>query len=360
MLAVRERDREFDALMEKEFPGIEQRVPGRQGSVPPVTAAEWEAARTVTLGDLLTYLTRHGIETAEYVAILALAAFVSGLPALYIIYRVLPRRQTNAFYLRAFRNDAATLGVRKTIQRTLGYRQFRLSGIRDPRRRGSPFLRGVYLFVLAIRYSTPKYMDLEAGDDWKARLWRSLADARCAFIDVSDPTPFLEEEVVLTVRCLGPRRVLFVADGSRDEDAWRQCVAGMVEPNAPESGTIEVAVWGAGAERRRAFADKVRRFAAALPEGNVGLSANAAPLIRESLEMQESGRDDDGAFWTKIVLGMLFPFIWMAALGVLGQALNPSPVLAFTLFIASLLPAAVALAIFIITLIMYMIERGFD
>ena len=359
-LESREALREFERKWEEALAQLGQPVPGGQKEIPPVTPAEWAAARSITLSDLWEYAKEHGPQIASRVGILTLLALVAGCPVFYIVYRILPRRQTNAFYLRAFRNDAATLGMRKTIQRTLGYRAFRLSGIRDPDRRGSPFWRGLNLILLAIRYSTPKYMDLEAGDDWKARLWSSLAEARCAFIDVSDPTPFLLEEVVLAVRSLGLKRVLFLGNVSLDEEAWRHRVAAMLEAKTPDSADIQVAVWGSESEHRRSFVDRVRRFAPELPEGLPGLCSAAVPLIRPSLEVQDEGDDPDSSFWVKMILGMLSPLIWIAILGLVGQALNPSPALAYGLFIAALVPTAIALILFVVTFTMYMIERGFD
>src|SRR5262249_39087474 len=158
-----------------------------------------------------------------YLALNSILALMP-VPLLFAVRRILPRRLTNAFYLRSFRNDPATWPVRKAIQRALG-RRFRLSGIRDPRRRWNPLFRMLLTVVFCFRYATPKYMNLEAGNDWKARLWRSLADARCAFLDLTDLTPFVEEEIVLAVRCLGVGRVLFIGDTSRSADEWRGMVA---------------------------------------------------------------------------------------------------------------------------------------
>lgn len=106
-------------------------------------------------------------------------AYALGLGASFALFIILPRRPTKAIYLRSFRNDPMTGKLRTVVQATLGSR-FRLSGIRDPRRRLSQtsryFLTGIFL----ARYCIPKYMNLEAGPDWKARLWRSLGDADCA------------------------------------------------------------------------------------------------------------------------------------------------------------------------------------
>ena len=65
-----------------------------------------------------------------------------------------------------------------------------LSIVGDPRypcRRRSGWDYLAYTIFL-LRYCTPKFMNLEAGADWKKRLWRSLGDAKCGFIDVSELT----------------------------------------------------------------------------------------------------------------------------------------------------------------------------
>ena len=196
------------------------------------------------------------------------------------LWSILPGRTVNAFYLRSFRNDPATWPCRKAAQAALG-RRFRLSGIRDPRRRGPRVLRYMDVFLFAIRYCTPKFMNLEAGADWKARLWRSLGDARCALIDLSDLTPFVLEEIELCRRCLGLKRILFVGDSSRGPDAWRMQIAagaGWLDPTLlPE---IRVAIWNASKGGRKAFTASVRAFAAGLPAGVAGLKAEALPLAQ--------------------------------------------------------------------------------
>jgi hypothetical protein len=170
----------------------------------------------------------------------------------------IPNRETNAFYLRSFRNDPGSWPVRVAIQESLG-RGFRLSGIRDPRRR--PFTLTDWLgpAFLAARYCTPKFMDLEAGEDWKARLWNSMQGGRCVFIDISDLTAFVAEEVRLAAECVGLRRVLFVGDGSRDEAGWRALLAEHL-PAGADPVEVRLAVWTGRAEDRPAFLARVRDF----------------------------------------------------------------------------------------------------
>ena len=83
-----------------------------------------------------------------------------------------PRRQTDVLYLRSFQNDPESWPIRVAIQDTLGDR-VRLSGIRDPRRRGMSIQDGLSPWLRAMRHCTPKFMDLEAENDWQSRLWNS-------------------------------------------------------------------------------------------------------------------------------------------------------------------------------------------
>src|SRR5262249_23118583 len=148
----------------------------------------------------------------------------------------------NAFYLRSFRNDRKSWPIRYVIQAELG-RNFRLSGIRNPSRRIPLVLRFLMFAVFLFRYSTPKYMNLEAGRDWKARLWRSLGDARCAFVALTDLTPFVEEEIHLSYHCLGSRRVLFIGDTPADLPAWRERLAAILGLAEAARDALHIVTW---------------------------------------------------------------------------------------------------------------------
>ncbi|HEV7278915.1 MAG TPA: DUF1559 domain-containing protein [Pirellulaceae bacterium] len=196
-----------------------------------------------------------------------------------LIWLILPGRRTNAFYLRSFRNDPDTWPRRKAAQRALG-RQFRLSGIRDPRRRRS-FLDWLGWGFFVLRYATPRYMDLEAGFDWKRRLWRSLAEARCALVDVTEMTPFVHEEVELCYVCLGLERLLFVCDASKDEAEWRRTIAKELLRDERRAEEAKVAIWSEESrESVRSYRDAVRQFAQNLPGGTAGLRTSAYGLAQ--------------------------------------------------------------------------------
>jgi hypothetical protein len=230
------------------------------------------------------------------------------------VFLMLPRRATNAIYLRSFRNDATTGALRNAAQAALG-RTFRLSGIRDPRRRWPALIRHLLFILFLIRYAQPKFMNLEAGHDWKARLWRSLGEARCALIDVSQLTPFVREEIELAIRCLGLHRVLFIGDDSRTADEWRQAVlTALGSPDVQPEG-IQLAIWADSAAGRAAFRDRMRAFADRLPADAPGPNAAAFPGSASSADLGGDAVTDEN--WRAFFLANL---IGMGVVGVLSWA----------------------------------------
>jgi Protein of unknown function (DUF1559) len=219
------------------------------------------------------------------------------LPFFFAVWRLLPDRPTNAFYLRSFTNDAATLPVRQEIVRGLG-KELRLSGIRDPRRRAPRVLRYLLWGLFAIRYCSPRFMNLEAGNEWKARLWRSFGDARCAFVDVSHVTSFVGEEIELCEECLGLERILFIAHSPEQRDAF------LAENPLPPGirDRIQVAVWG---RDRRAFREQVRAFAQRLPAHTAGLQMDALRLTRSASLPDGPIKSGEGIGWAEAVAGTL-------------------------------------------------------
>ena len=249
----------------------------------------------------------------------AVAAFVAFFTVLLCTFFLLPRRATNAIYLRSFRNDATTGALRTVAQAALGP-AFRLSGIRDPRRRWPALIRHLLYMLFLIRYAQPKFMNLEAGRDWKARLWRSLGEARCALIDVSELTPFVREEIELATHCLGFQRVLFIGDDSRTADEWRQAIlAALGSPDVPPE-RLRVALWADTAAGRAAFEDQVRAFADRLPAEPPGLNPAAFPETASSSD--HSGNAVTGESWWTFLLANL---IGVALSGALLWAENRLP-----------------------------------
>jgi hypothetical protein len=280
-----------------------------------------------------------------------IATAVMVLPFTLSFWRVLPGRPANALYLRSFRHDRSSWPLRAAAQAALG-RKFRLSGIRDPRRRWPPVVRYFHSFLFALHYNTPKFMNLEAGDDWKARLWRSLGDARCALIDL---TPYVAEEVHLCYHTLGVKRLLFVIDPSRSAAEWRDAIAGMLRLTAAEADRVQTATWDNSPRGRPEFAAAVRAFAAALPAGSAGLKTETLPPAYSS-ELPTAPT----SFWDRhtgveILLGMFLGYLLIAGYQMAATLSRlTGPLLPLVLY----LPLIALGVIEVVTLVRYVIDCG--
>ncbi|MBC7821028.1 MAG: hypothetical protein IAG10_29435 [Planctomycetaceae bacterium] len=223
------------------------------------------------------------------------------LAAVAFFWQILPDRRTNAFYLRSFRNDRWSWPARKTIQATLG-EEYRLSGIRNPRRRW-PFIFGILALPFYVfRYLTPKFMNLEAGHDWKARLCRSLGDARCAFVDLSDRTPFVEDEVQLAYECLGLERVLFIGDTSQEKSLWKDSIARTLKLQRSDLEKINLSLWNPN--NPRAFSASITAFAKALPAGNAGVKESTVSHVAKLTSEPDASRPQFyREFWIHLIAG---------------------------------------------------------
>jgi type IV pilus assembly protein PilA len=142
---------------------------------------------------------------------------------------IAPPGRPNAIYLRAFKTDKSTATLRTRLAAILGT-DFRLSGIRPPKEKSSPFLRFLLPGIVAMRYAGSKFMELEAGDDWMARLWRTYQKTRIVFIDIREVTPHVHEEIEMTLQTVGPERCIFLINRDKPETEWRQLLTEIVGP----------------------------------------------------------------------------------------------------------------------------------
>lgn len=227
---------------------------------------------------------------------------------LYILWflKILPDRLTNAIYLRSFKNDRETWPIRKALQNALGG-EFRMSGIRDPSRRWPIVFRFVGMIFFVLRYSTPKYMNLEAGKDWKARLWRSLGDLRCAFIDISEITPFVRAEIQLAYQCLGLGRILFIGRKSQTDQQCLQSIVAALEDTGADRHAIQMVSWDRAT--RATFVESVKSFVRRLPEGTPGTNLQAFAAMKASEMPEKTGRGWDWAWWAQVALGLFLALI---------------------------------------------------
>ena len=223
-------------------------------------------------------------------------------------WRLLPGRRPDVFYLRSFRHDENTELIRIDLVRAFG-RGIRVTGIRDPNRRSTKWLRQLNQLVFALRYSTPKYLNLEAGDDWKERLWRSLTLARGAIVDVSDLTSYVQDEVRMCFRTLGLDRLLFVGNDKKTVAGWQQLIASILE--LPDANRIRVVIWSGGRTTRANFRGKVSTYAAQLPKRPPELSPAGSEVAFQDSVLRGRASYDTSQPWVEVIVGsMLAAFFY--------------------------------------------------
>ena len=216
----------------------------------------------------LTSVSERVLNTGPLIPILFVAVLLTIWWCLQVVLitAFIPARRTNALYLRSFRHDEGTWPIRVAIQEALGAR-FRLSGIRNPNRRESAAVDVLMPVIFAMRYCTPKFMDLEAGVDWKSRLWSSMQQGKCVFIDVSDLTRFVREEIELANRCVGFERVVFVVHGAVNEQQAREEITQLLE-GVPDPSQIRIMTWLESDSGYRSFITAIMQFREQLKNRN--------------------------------------------------------------------------------------------
>lgn len=221
-----------------------------------------------------------------------------------------PRRRTNAFYLRAFSTDRRTHAFRRALEVALGS-DFRLSGIRSPRHQWPDILKGVAGGLAVFRYAGARYMELEASDGWMGRLLASFVHTRIAFVDLRQITPNVKREAVLTFLCLGSNRTVFVIDQSRSAAEWAKLAGDLVlSPGVARPALQFVDADGDIAS----ITSEVRGAVGRLPDGAAGFSeagwAYVASHVPEEDLIWESQRKPErmiilGAVLISVVLNVV-------------------------------------------------------
>lgn len=192
-----------------------------------------------------------------------------------------PKIRSNALYLRSFRKDKESESVREHIEVGLGER-FRLSGIRDPRKRIAVWLRPFLSVVMSFQYAGARFLGLEAGDDWLARLWRSFGDSRVLFLDLRDLTDYVKTEILLSVGSVGLDRVLFIVDGSKQESEWRLLLEGILGLEQQSTPRVRIAIWPDKECSKVNFMNQVVQFAQSAPEAT-GVNFSAFDIVQSSI-----------------------------------------------------------------------------
>jgi hypothetical protein len=232
-------------------------------------------------------------------------ALVFGILYTFAIRTFLPARDVDLVYLRSFRRDRDTSDIRFEIYRALGT-GWRIAGIRDPRRRWLKFIRFTYFFLFALHYASPRYLNLEAGDDWKKRLWRTLTLARGVVIDVTDLTTHVMTEVRMCASCLPLERILFVVDDSRPFQEWDHAIRRVLPPtNSPFPP--KYAIWPTRSTDRGHFQQSVREFAGALPNT---LAGSKLPVMNLDLVLgQLEPSPKEAGIWIELLIGVVLAFV---------------------------------------------------
>jgi type IV pilus assembly protein PilA len=299
-------------------------------------------SRTKPLADPLRVITILTVIGACFLALVtfplhgALAALGVALSALSFALLISPGGKPNAIYLRAFRTDRSTAKLRARLAAILGP-GFRLSGIRPPREKTSLFLRFLLPGLVAMRYAGSKFMELEAGDDWMARLWKTYQSTRLVFVDVRDVTPYVHQEIEMTLESMGTARCIFVVGPGKTEQEWRQTVAAIARP---ESDPARFQLLDATSPQMDA---RLKDIVRALPAGVPGQTAMGRQFILDHVseeQLKKSRRPSAMAIASSVTA-----LIVSAGFGVAMASLPPGVVLGVALAGLLLTVGLVAIAI---------------
>lgn len=208
------------------------------------------------------------------------AALSAGCALIAVAILVSPSGKPNAIYLRAFRSDESTARLRLKLASILGPK-FRLSGIRPPREKTSTFVRFLLPYLFALRYAGSKSMELEADDDWMARLWKTYQNTRLVFIDVRDLTSYVHQEIQMTLETIGIERCIFLTEPSRSDEDWRQTIAAIIGPGIDVDRALLLDVTGPEMESR------LKAMVQTLPAGVAGQSERGRQYVLEHVSEEE-------------------------------------------------------------------------
>jgi ankyrin repeat protein len=269
-------------------------------------------------------------DPAQIYASLAAAAFSLALGLL-----VFPIQPPNAFYLRSFRSDHATAKLRKRLESILGP-GFRLTGIRPPRAHSAVFIRFFAPGLFALRYLGSKYMELESGDNWMARLWKSYQQSRIAFIDLRDITEQVHNEIVLTLLTLGKGRCVFLIDGNTPRGKWHEILNEALGTDTANVGLHLLDVSEAKVNSGE-MAVALKQILKTLPNGVVGASDHACDFLLSKVSAETLKESQSTATSTLSALsGALL-------LGILIVAAISAPALGAPLYVTSILTTGLLL-----------------
>lgn len=303
-------------------------------------------ARVRTLSDPLRNLTWVTIALALFSGLMTWpasgkwAALGTACSILSFAILITPHGRPNAIYLRAFRTDPATAALRAELAVILGP-GFRLSGIRPPREKSSLLMRVLAPGWVALKYAGSKFMELEAGDDWMARLWKTYQSTRIVLIDVRDMTEHVHAEVQLTLDTMGEDRCVFLVGEAKTEAEWRQELTEIVGQTV-DAQQIQLLDVRPGRVQSGEMAADLRQILTRLPEGVPGVLERGRQFVLDHVSedlIRKSGRTPAGD-----ILGAIFGILLLFVFGLVVGLVPHGELLLLALALATLLPTLVLLA----------------
>ena len=250
---------------------------------------------------------------------------------------IAPPGKPNAIYLRAFRTDKSTAELRAELAAILGP-EFRLSGIRPPREKTSVFIRFLMPGVVAMRYSGSKFMELEAGDDWMARLWKTYQTTRLVLIDVREVTPYVHQEIEMTLQSVGASRCIFVVNQDKTDAEWRQLLTEIV---GPENDQAQLQLLDVSPERLSShqIGPDLQAILKRIPAGFPGELKSGRQFILDHVSEELIRKSRRPSVMT--VFSAVAALILAVAFGVLWNYIPHSSLLVLILAIAVLIPSLI-------------------
>ena len=252
---------------------------------------------------------------------------------------IAPSGKPNAIYLRAFRTDKSTAELRAELGAILGP-EFRLSGIRPPRKKTSVFVRFLLPGVVAVRYSGSKFMELEAGDDWMARLWKTYQTTRLVLIDVREMTHYVHQEIQLTVQSVGSPRCIFIVNQKKSDGEWRQLVAEIVGPGG-DAAQFQLLDVSPERVRSHEFVSDLKGIVERLPAGVPGELKEGREFVLDHVSEQLIKKSRRPSVMT--VVSAAAALILTIELSILWTLMPHSPALVLIVAAAVLVPSLVLL-----------------
>jgi len=244
--------------------------------------------------------------------ILAGSILIQALAVVLTFSLGLPDRKVNALYLRSFSKDRESELIREHLEIALGP-DFRVSGIRDPRKRMNYLFRPFILTIMIIKYASARHLGLEAGADWKARIWASLPETRLVFLDLNEITEFVREEVRLCVSSMPLQNIVFIVGSPINEHEWKEQFCSEYSLAEQKRDQLQLAVWHRDVDSNRNFMEQVKLLASSTKSEPEARLVESYELVSDSILTKEEIRSEQSKKWIKVSVGTLLAF-WVLAL----------------------------------------------